>query len=36
MFMVSVREFSSENLSEINISILLEKTRENREITVFL
>lgn len=29
------REFSNENLSEINVSILLEKTRMNREVTAF-
>lgn len=33
--MVTVREFSTENLSEKNVSILLEKTRMNREVTVF-
>lgn len=33
--MVSGREFSNENLSEINFSILLEKTRMNREVTAF-
>lgn len=36
MFMVSVREFSSQNLSEINVSILLEKTRMNGEVTAFI
>lgn len=36
MFMVSVREFSSQNLSEINVSILLVKRRMNREVTAFI
>lgn len=33
--MVSVREFSSENLSEVNVLTLPEKTRMKREVTVF-
>lgn len=35
MFSGSIRAFSSEKLSEINVSILLEKTRISREVTVF-
>lgn len=33
--MVPGREFSSENLSGINVSILLEKMRMNSEVTAF-
>jgi len=33
---MDIGKFSSENLSEINVSILLEKTSENREAAVFL